>query len=287
MTRLGYLKAFAKSWQHGSLAIVALGVPFASGVPLALVAGATAYVLGWVLVGDSKWFRRKVDAAELARLTSGEDAEFARVRAERDKLLVRLPSPQRERYQALAGVCHDVEGQLVHAGAESFAVERLDGLMWSYLGLLGNESNLGVFIEREIDEKFGHRISELEPEITGLEAELAAVQPGTPAYESRMQLLASKQEGLEALRKRHQQLLRAAENLELVRAEQERIEHQLKLLRSDLYASTSVGQISQRVNDTIDQLASSGRLSAEVPPAIQELPTFKTRRVGYDLQKES
>ena len=287
MTRLGYLKAFAKSWQHGLLALVTLGGGFASGIPLALIVGAAAYVLGWVFLGDSAWFRRKVDAVELKRLATDEDAAVTRVRAERAALLGRLPPVQRKRYESLTDVCRDIEAQLGGSAAATFPVEKLDGLMWSFLGLLGTETNLAGFIERERDEKFDERIAELQPAIKALEADLAAAEPGTPTYETRLQLLASKQEGLEALQRRHQQFQRAGENLELVRAEQDRIVQQLKLLRADVYASKSVNQISQRLNDTIDQLASSGRISADVAPAIQELPAFKTRRVGYKLQSES
>ncbi|HEX9784328.1 MAG TPA: hypothetical protein VGA56_16570 [Opitutaceae bacterium] len=90
MTRLGYLKAFAKSWQHGLLALVTLGGGFASGIPLALIVGAAAYVLGWVFLGDSAWFRRKVDVVELKRLATDEDVAVSRVRAERAVLLGRL-----------------------------------------------------------------------------------------------------------------------------------------------------------------------------------------------------
>lgn len=287
MTRLGYLKAFATSWTHGLLALATVGAGFASGEPLGLIAGATAYVLGWVFIGDSRWFRRRVDAIELNKLSREEETALARVRAERDALVQRLIPPQRRRYEALVGVCRDIEGQLNPTNSIEFPVEKLDALMWSFLGLLANETNLAGFIEREIDEKFGERIVELEPEVTRLQDDMARVEPGTPAYESRLQLLAAKQEALEALRRRHQQFQRSAENLELVRAELDRIEEQLKLVRSDLYASKSVGQISQRVNDTIDQLALSGRISSEVAPAIKEMPAFKTRRVGYRLQSES
>lgn len=287
MTRLGYLKAFATSFTHGVLALATLGAGFASGEPLGLIAGATAYVLGWVFVGDSRWFRRRVDAAELEKLAGEEAAALTAVRAERDTLVRRLIPPQRQRYESLVHVCRDIETQITQAQETSFPVEKLDGLMWSFLGLLANETNLAAFIEREIDEKFGERIFELEPEVKALEADLARVEPGTPAYEARMQLLATKQESLEALRKRHQQFQRAAENLELVRAELDRIEQQLKLVRSDLYASKSVGQISQRVNDTIDQLTSTRRLSTDVAPALKEMPAFKTRRVGYRLQNEN
>lgn len=287
MTRLGYLKAFATSFAHGVLALATIGAGFASGEPLGLVAGVTGYVLGWIFLGDSAWFRRRVDRAEYEKLARAEEAALAGVRAERDTLLRRLIPPQRHRYEALVSVCRDIETQLANNNAADFPVEKLDGLMWSYLGLLANESNIAGFIEREIDEKFGERILEMEPEVKALESDLAKAEPGTPAYESRMQLLASKQESLDALRKRHQQFQRAAENLELVRAELDRIEEQLKLVRSDLYASKSVGQISQRVNDTIDQLASSGRITGEVAPAIKEMPAFKTRRVGYRLQSEA
>ncbi|BET67146.1 hypothetical protein ASA1KI_20640 [Opitutales bacterium ASA1] len=288
MTRLGYLKAFAKSFPHGVLALATLGVGFASGEPLGLVVGATAYVLGWVFVGDSGWFRRRVDAARRAELERREDAAVAELRAERDALVARLIPPQRRRYDALVQVCRDIEGQLAgpSAAAIGFPVEKLDGLMWSFLGLLGNESNLATFIERETMEDFDARIQNLEPEVTTLEGELAQVEPGTPAYESRMQLLASRQESLEALRRRHGQFLRARENLALVRAELDRVEEQLKLVRSDLYASKSVGVVSLRVNDTIDQLASTGRLGGEVAPSIKEMPTLETRRLGYGLQSE-
>jgi len=286
MTRPGYLKAFASSFTHGVLALATLGAGFASGEPLGLIAGATAYVLGWVFIGDSRWFRRRVDRAELEKLAREEEAALAGVRAERDSMVRRLIPPQRQRYDMLVGVCRDIETQLANSASSDFPVEKLDGLMWSFLGLLGSETNLAAFIEREIDEKFGERILELDPEVKALEASMARVEPGTPAYESRMQLLASRQESLEALRKRHQQFQRAAENLELVRAELDRIQEQLKLVRSDLYASKSVGQISQRVNDTIDQLASSGRFGTEVAPAIREMPAFKTRRVGYRMQSE-
>lgn len=287
MNRLGYLKAFARSFTHGVLALATLGAGFASGEPLGLVAGATAYVLGWVFIGDSRWFRRRVDSAEHEKLAAEEAAALAGVRAERDTLVRRLVPAQRQRYDSLVTVCRDIEAQLANSDATDFPVEKLDALMWSFLGLLANETNLASFIEREIDEKFGERILDLEPEVKALESALASVEPGTAAYESRMQLLATKQESLEALRRRHQQFQRAAENLELVRAELDRIEQQLKLVRSDLYASKSVGQISQRVNDTIDQLASTSRIGTEIAPAIKEMPAFKTRRVGYRLQSEA
>jgi exonuclease VII small subunit len=287
VTKLSYLKAFAKSWEHAAMALLTVGAAFASGEPLGLVAGAAAYVLGWVFIGDSGWFRRKIDAAELSRLSAEEEKTLEKVQAEREALLRRLPAEARRRYAALAGICRNIEEQLGAAGGEeTYPVEKLDGLMWSFLGLLGSEANLDEFVAREKSEDFGARIAEIEADVRALEGEVAAAEPGSREYETRMQLIASKQEGLEAVRRRHQQFLRAGENLRLVRAEQDRVSEQLKLLRADLYASKAVGQISQRVNDTIDQLASSGRLGAEVAPAIQELPALRTRRVGYKLQAE-
>jgi hypothetical protein len=169
---------------------------------------------------------------------------------------------------------------------ESFPAEKLDGLMWSYLGLLGNEQNLGAFISKEQSEDFAGRTAGIEARLKELDTEVAAAEPGSREYETRMQLISSRQEGLEAIRRRHQQFIRAQENLRLVRAEQDRIAEQLKLIRADIYASKAVGRISERVNDSIDQLASSGRLSGEVPPVIQDLPALRTRRVGYKVQSE-
>ena len=97
MTRLGYLKAFATSFAHGALALATLGAGFASGEPLGLIAGATAYVLGWVFIGDSRWFRRRVDTAEFEKLARDEEAALAGVRAERDGMVRRLIPPQRQR----------------------------------------------------------------------------------------------------------------------------------------------------------------------------------------------
>lgn len=270
------------------MAVLTLGVPFATGSVLALVIGAAAYVLGWVFVGDSRWFRRKVDEAELARLGLEEEKALVRIHAERDALLHRLPAEAGRRYSALAEICRDIEDQAGAApGLEgSFPAEKLDGLMWSYLGLLGNEAHLDAFIAREQSEDFAGRMAALEKRLRELEAEIAAAEPGSREYETRMQLIGSRQEGLEAIRRRHQQFLRAQENLRLVRAEQERIAEQLKLIRSDLYASKAVGRVSERVNDTIDQLASTGRISGEVPPVIQDLPALRTRRVGYRVQSE-
>lgn len=286
MTRLGYLKRFAKSWEHGLLALTTLGLPFAAGEPLALVGGLTAYVLGWVFIGDSRWFRRRVDAVELTKLGREEEVAMARVHAERNALLARLPPDARARYAALADVCRDIESQLDAAGSFVSPAEKIDGLMWNYLSLLGSEVSLGDFIEKESGEAFEAQVDRLNEKLAVLNQEIATTEPGSRDYETKMQLLASRQEGLEALRRRHEQFLRATENVRLVRAEQERITEQLKLLRADLYASKAVGQISLRVSETIDALASSGRISAEVPAAVPELPAFRTRRVGYDVQKE-
>jgi chromosome segregation ATPase len=158
--------------------------------------------------------------------------------------------------------------------------------MWNFLSLLGSQATLDDFVRKESGESFEPRIARLEEEIAQLNDEISAAAPGSRDYETRMQLLASRQEGLAALQRRREQVDRARENVRLVRAEQDRIAEQLKLLRADLYAAKAVGQLSQRVSETIDQLSSSGRISAEIPPAVPELPAFRTRRVGYEIQKE-
>ena len=51
-------RAFLQSPHHAVMALATLGAGFATGEPLYFLAGATAYVLGWVYVPDLGFFRR-------------------------------------------------------------------------------------------------------------------------------------------------------------------------------------------------------------------------------------
>lgn len=287
MRRIDYLKAFAKSGEHAALALLTVAAPFATGQLLAMVIGAALYVTGWVVWPDSGPFKRKIDARAAAITNAQETVALAELQAQRQKLFAKLGSEARDRYAALAKVCSDIEGQLGDSAASATGTnptEKLDGLMWSYLGLLATEANLGEFLEKESEEEFTAREQACVLEIKGLKDELAKLSPGSSNYETRFRLLGAKEEGCEALRRRHEQYRRASDNVAVVRAEQVRIEEQLKLLRADLYATQSAGQFTQRINDTIDSLASGSRIASEIAPTMPELPSLRSQRLGYAIR---
>lgn len=285
MRRIDYLKAFFKSGEHAALALLTLGVPFATGKPLALVIGAALYVVGWVLLPDRKGFRDKIDARANAVDQAQEAVALAELQAQQQKLFAKLTPDARKQYAALAQVAADIEGQLGSAGGgDAYPTEKLDGLMWSYLGLLATESNLTEYLSKEREEDFAGREKAGDDEVKKLKDELARTAPDSPSYESKFRLLSAKQEGGDALRRRHEQYRRASDNVAVVRAEQARIEEQLKLLRADLYATQSAGQFTQRINDTIDSLASGSRIASDIAPAMPELPNLRTQRIGYAIR---
>jgi hypothetical protein len=51
-------RAFLQSPHHAVMALGTLGAGFATGEPLYFVAGATAYVLGWVYLPDMRFFQQ-------------------------------------------------------------------------------------------------------------------------------------------------------------------------------------------------------------------------------------
>lgn len=288
MRRIDYLKAFLKSGDHAALALLTLGVPFATGEPLALVIGAALYVVGWIYLPDRKGFRAKIDARTAAAGEQQDAAALATLQAERARLFAQLNDSARRRYDDLARVCADIEEQLATAPAGTAApTDKLDGLMWSYLGLLATERRLDQHLVKEDSENFTSRITEAETELKTLDTELTRTPPDSPAYETKFRLVSAKKEGLEALRRRHEQFNRSMDNLAVVRAEQNRIEEQLKLLRADFFANQSADALASRISDTIDSLSTGSRVASELTSSMPELPTLRTRRVGYQAPQKA
>jgi hypothetical protein len=286
--RIDYLKAFLKSGDHAALALLTLGVPFATGEPLALVIGAALYVVGWIYLPDRKGFRAKIDARTAAAGEQQDAAALATLQAERARLFAQLNDSARRRYDDLARVCADIEEQLATAPAGTAApTDKLDGLMWSYLGLLATERRLDQHLVKEDSENFTSRITEAETELKTLDTELTRTPPDSPAYETKFRLVSAKKEGLEALRRRHEQFNRSMDNLAVVRAEQNRIEEQLKLLRADFFANQSADALASRISDTIDSLSTGSRVASELTSSMPELPTLRTRRVGYQAPQKA
>lgn len=288
MRRIDYLKAFLKSGDHAVLALLTVGASFATGLPLALVLGAAAYVVGWVFLPDRKGFRAKIDALAAAGTEQRDAAVLANLQTERARLFAQLTDSARRRYEDLARVCADIEEQLATAPAGTTApTDKLDGLMWSYLGLLATERRLDQHLVMEDSENFTTRIEETEAELKKLEEELARTPPESAAYETKFRLVGAKREGLDALCRRHEQFNRSMDNLAVVRAEQNRIEEQLKLLRADFFANQSADALASRISDTIDSLSTGTRVTGELASGMPELPSLRTKRLGYQAPQKA
>ncbi len=271
-----YRRAFWKSRHHLWLALLSLGIPFATGEPLALIAGATCYALGLVFLPDSAFFRRAVDAHENSARDSAAAAERAAFAQEQEKLLAALSTARRTRHQQLVAVCADIESASTegHAATDLGAGTRrqkLAELTWTYLRMLSVEQSLEVYLETERREQLPAAARTLETETQTLAAEVAVLgqtQPPPAALAGKQRLLTSRLERLAALRQRLTRVEQAQANHDLLRSEQERLVEQVKLIRADAIASKNADTLTARIDHSIEHLATTNRW-------ISELAEFK------------
>ena len=290
-----YRREFFKSAHHAWLGLATLGAGFVLGAgnPFFLLLGAGAYALGWIYLPDMPVFRRSVDQ----RIDRERQAEASRHLAEfqqkRDGLLAALSSRLRTRYHELAEVCRQIEkatadDSLSAASAADPRLQKLDELMWTFLRLLGLEDSVERFLETERREDLPGLLREAESEISvlGQQIEDLKKQKNSMLLETKERLLQSRLEGLEVLRKRQERVEQAQANLALVRSEQERLDHQIKLIRADAVATKSTSAISARIDATVEQLDQTNKWLAEInefKDLVGDLPATEMR-VGYQAQ---
>ena len=97
-----YRAEFLHSPHHAWLGILTLGLGFLSAQVLGLIAGATAYVLGWIYLPDMPFFKGWVNRRREAAKRTAMQAEVAEFIKRRETLLAGLSPVRRERYCALA-----------------------------------------------------------------------------------------------------------------------------------------------------------------------------------------
>src|SRR4051812_34796532 len=97
-----YRTEFLKSPHHVAFGILTLGLGFASGSFLPLIAGATVYALGWVHLPDMAFFRGWVDKRQAAGREAAALAQVNDFIKRRDLLLSTLSTSRRGRYESLA-----------------------------------------------------------------------------------------------------------------------------------------------------------------------------------------
>ncbi len=265
-----YRREFRRSRQHLWIGILTLGLGFASGQALGLVAGGVLYALAHLYVPDFGWFRRKIDARRQAEA----EAELAGMANERvqqlEAILATLSPARRKQYDALWSVCRDIEKASFESqqGALALSIEsrlrKLDDLLWAYARLLAIEQDMDIYLEAERKEQLPESCATLEREIETLAAELTASKDNAPAQETRRKLLLSRRDRLDAIRQRLMRIDQARANQELVRSEQSRLVEQVKLIRADALASKNPEILTARIDLSIEHLAQTNRWLAEL-----------------------
>jgi hypothetical protein len=292
-----YHREFFKSPQHVALAMVTLGLGFLSAQVLGLIAGVTAYVLGWIYLPDLPFFRRWVDRRSENSKRTVEAEKVEAFVQRRDALLRSLPPERRERYGRLAQVCRDIEtasadNLLTSADAATDPrLRKLDELMWTYLRLLGIEDSLERFLETEKRENVPALVQGAQTECTRLSGELDALKAkgGDSTLETKQRYLGSRLERLEVLRKRQQRTEQALANLALVVSEQERLDQQIKLIRADAVATKNAETLTARIDATVEHLDQTNKWLSEMDEfkdMVGDMPATD-QRVGYQTSLQN
>jgi hypothetical protein len=288
-----YRREFFTSPHHVWLGLLTVGLGFLSAQPLALVAGATGYALGWLYVPDLPTFQRWVDGKHEAARRAAALAQLADFARRRDALLASLSPDRRSRYAALADVCHDIERNVsgdLPAGGTDPAVDprlrKLDELMWTYLRLLGIDESLERFLETERREDLPRVVAQAQQEASGLAAEVASLKgkDAGGALEAKQRLLGSVQERLEVLKKRSARVEQANQNVALVDSEQDRLVQQVKLIRADAVATKNADALAARIDATVEHLDQTNKWLSELDEfkdLVGDMPATDLR-VGFE-----
>jgi len=286
-----YHREFMKSPQHAALGLLTLGLGFATGAVLPLIAGATCYALGWIYLPDLPFFRGWVNRRREAAKRIEETQKVAAFIQRRDALVASLAPVRRECYTRLAAVCHDIEtasADNLLASADPTTdprLRKLDELMWTYLRLLGIQESLEQFLATERSENLPAVLKDAETEATRLnaEAETLKAKGNTALLETKQRYLGSRLERLEVLRKRQQRSEQAEANLALVVSEQERLDQQIKLIRADAVATKNAETLTARIDATVEHLDQTNKWLSEMDEfkdLAGDLPATELR-VGY------
>lgn len=286
-----YLREFVKSPHHLWLGLLTVGTGFLVASPLALIAGATAYALGWIYLPDMGVFKGWVDRRAQNERDVAAQAQVDEFLRKRESLLGALAGSRRARYMELAAVCRDIETATAESPLASGEpatdprLRKLDELMWTYLRLLGIEESLERFLETERREDLPLVVQEAEGEANLLSQEIEALKakgPG-PSLEAKQRLLSSRLERLGVLRKRVERINTATENLALVRSEQERLVEQIKLVRADAVAAKNAETLTARIDATVEHLDQTNKWISEMDDfkdLVGDMPATDVR-LGY------
>lgn len=290
-TTANYTREFVHSKYHMWLGIGTVGLGLWSASFFGLIIGVTAYVVGILMLPDSKFFRSKIDTRIKAENEEAERAKVAEFRKKRDEQLHSLSASNQGKYYILSTVCRDIEkvstDNVSASGSMTFesGLRKLDELMWTYLRLLKMEDALRLYLEVERKEDVPTRITEAETELTQLNERLQSTQnvDNKPKLDHLQRLISSRIERLEVLKKRIQRIDTAKQNIDLVVSEQDRLCEQIKLLRADSIATKNADVLSMRIDASVEHLNETNKWLSEMDEFVDLVDNMPDTpmRVGY------
>ena len=272
--QLNYHREYLRSPEHLWTAVGTIGGGLAVGNVIGLLVGVAAYALSWIYLPDAPFFRKKVDAKAEALTEREEDVQAEEFRRRRDAMRSVLSHKNQTRYNELATVCQEIE-----AGSTGNATlfGKLDELMWTFLKLVTMEEAIERFLEESKGEDLDAQIAVAQTEVDTIEAEKPA--PGS----SREKFLKSRQQVLEVLRKRKAAVIGASENLGLVQSEEERLGHQIRLLRAEAVATSNSDILTVKINSSVATLQDTNALLSQMSSyqdLVADMPETNAR-IGY------
>jgi hypothetical protein len=267
-------KEFLRSPEHLWTAVGTIGGGLAVGNVIGLLVGVAAYALSWVYLPDMAFFKKKVEAKAEALALREEDAQADEFRVRRDTMRASLKDDSQARYSELAAVCQEIE---TGSTGNDALFGKLDELMWTFLKLLTMEEAIGRFLEESRGEDLDAQIAEAQGEVDKLGSEKPV--PGS----SKEKLFNSRQQIVEVLQKRKEAITSAQDNLGLVRSEEERLGHQIRLLRAEAVATRNSDLLTVKINSSVATLQDTNALLSQMSSyqeLVADMPQTNTR-IGY------
>lgn len=276
--QLNYRKEFLKSPEHAWTVALTLGAGLAVGNVVGLLAGTAAYALSWIYLPDMPFFKRRIDAKADGLTAAENEAQAAVFRRRRDQIRAQLNQRDEEKYAALVQVSAEIEQNNPNNGS---LLAKLDELMWTFLKLLTMEEAIERFLREGQGENLDEELKAAQDEAA--EMSKVPVEPGS----AKEKLLNSRQKTVEVLNRRREAVTNARDNLGVVQSEEERLGHQIRLLRAESVSTRNSDLLTEKINSSVETLEETNQMLAQMSDYqdfIADMPP-SSQRIGYGEAK--
>jgi hypothetical protein len=281
---INFTREFIKSKTNIVIALSTLGLGFMCGEWYTLVLGIIIYGLSIMFIPEMPWFKNKI-TNEYQEIEKENNEKEKQVLIEKRNLQLSTLQPTRkDKYYSLAETCSKIEENTDNSSQEYESIFRkLEELLSTYLKLLIIEQSLQLFVESEKKEDIESCLKDSQKELLDIEKEKLNIQKdplSSPMQlESKQKLFDSKQDKIAILNQRKNKLEQAKTNIEIVLSELDRLEQQIKLIRSDSIATRNTDALTNKIDVSIEQINQTNKW-------LGEMQDFKDV-VGDDCQTQS